>query len=344
MTLQDLLLRLARAAIEERFGKPFSYSKEILCAQFPELGEKRATFVTINVDGDSLRGCIGSLLPHATLYDDIIYNAKAAAFEDRRFYPLEQSEYPYCSIDISLLTLPEAQEYDTAETLQQKLRPGYDGVILQHGQHTAAFLPQVWEEYPDFNQFFGQLGIKAGLRGFALDHHPAIYTFQADRFEDSALGEAYIPALKSDRSPQAHVSDDPSASEQPAASETLSLQTPQEAEAAFYAAIENSDIDAMRTLWSNDDTASCIHPGSERLQGFEAITASWRAMFASQSGLHFEVREVKTVQEGSLSIHTLRERIFLDDQPVGMALSTNVYRLENDQWHMLVHHASPAMG
>ena len=36
MTLQDILLKLARAAIEESFGKPFSFSKKILMEQFPD--------------------------------------------------------------------------------------------------------------------------------------------------------------------------------------------------------------------------------------------------------------------------------------------------------------------
>jgi len=327
MTLQDILLKLARAAIEEKFGKPFRFSKEILLEQFPELSDQRATFVTVNIDGDSLRGCIGSLLPHATLYDDVIYNAKAAAFSDRRFFPLSASEYPYCSIEISLLNLPEEVTYATTEDLKGKIRPGIDGVILQLGEHSATFLPQVWEEFPGFDQFFGQLGIKAGIRGFALDRHPRIYTYQVERFADKALEDEDAP----------YEDDDAAAGEAPGAA----FATPQEAEAGFYRALEHGDLDAMLALWADDEGIACVHPGGERLQGKEAVERSWREMLTAQPIMRFELEDVYYTGDGELSIHTLRERVTVNGQPAGTALATNVYRLEADGWRLLMHHTSP---
>ncbi|WP_345987018.1 AmmeMemoRadiSam system protein A [Sulfurimonas sp. HSL1-2] len=317
MTLQDLLLKLARASIEEKFGKPFPYSKEILLEQFPQLSEARATFVTINIDGDSLRGCIGSLLPHKTLFDDVVYNAQAAAFSDRRFFPLSESEYPYCSIEISILTLPEEVEYGDTEELKAKLRPGIDGVILQQGRHSATFLPQVWEEFPSFDQFFGQLGVKAGIRGFALDEHPAIFTYQVERFADVAPEEEYEVAT-----------DTP-------------FPTPQAAEAGFYGALERGDLEAMLSVWADDEGVVCIHPGGERLQGREAVAGSWRAMLAGQQGVHFELEDVQTTREGLISIHSLRECVYVDGQLAGMALATNVYRQTQEGWRLFMHHTSP---
>lgn len=340
MTLQDLLLKLARAAIEEKFGKPFSFSREILMEQFPALSEKHATFVTINIDGDSVRGCIGSLLPHAALYDDVIYNARAAAFGDSRFFPLSESEYPYCSIEISLLTLPEELPYRDAEDLKSKIRPGVDGVILQLGGHSATFLPQVWEEFRSFDHFFGQLGVKAGIRNFALDEHPTIYTYQAERFEDEALEENYAPVPKDETACEA---EEAPPVEEDAAFIAASYGTPQEAEAGFYGALERGDLKTMLCVWADDDGIVCIHPGGERLQGRAAVEASWRVMFAGQTGLRFEAENVRITQDGPLSIHSLRERIFVDGRPVGAALATNIYRREEGGWRMLMHHASPAM-
>ena len=319
MTLQDILLKLARAAIEESFGKPFSFSKEILMEQFPELAEDRATFVTIYIDGDSVRGCIGSLLPHATLFDDVIYNAKAAAFSDNRFFPLSEGEYPYCSIEVSLLSLPEALPYSDADDLRSKIRPGVDGVILQLGERSGTFLPQVWDEFPSFDHFFGQLGLKAGIRGFALDRHPRIFTYQAERFADTPLEEEY------------EVSAD------------TPFATPQAAEAGYYGAFERGDAEAMLSVWAEDDAVVCVHPGGECLQGREAVAESWRGMLAAQQGqgLRVELEEVHAAQEGQLGIRTVRERIFAGGRLAGVALATNVYRLEEGGWRMLMHHASP---
>jgi uncharacterized protein len=329
MTLQDILLKLARAAIEEQFGKPFSLSKEILMEQFPELSEKRATFVTINIDGDSLRGCIGSLLPHATLYDDVIYNAKAAAFSDNRFFPLREGEYPYCSIEISILTLPEELPYSDAEDLKSKIRPGVDGVILQLREYTATFLPQVWEEFPSFDQFFGHLGVKAGLRTFALNEHPAIFTYQAERFADTAPEDDGSPG-----------EEDTASAEAPAAA----FATPQEAEAGFYKALEVGDLDAMLAVWADDDGVVCIHPGGERLQGREAVAGSWRGMLAGQPVMRFELEDVNYTGDAQLSVHTLRERISVNGRPAGTALATNVYRRTEGGWRLLMHHTSPDPG
>lgn len=333
MTLQDLLLKLARASIEEKFGKPFPFSTEILLEQFPELSQKRATFVTLTIDGDELRGCIGSLLPHATLFDDVIYNAKAAAFGDNRFFPLSESEYPFCSIEVSLLTLPEALSYSDTEDLKSKIRPGIDGVLLQLREHSATFLPQVWEEYPAFEHFFGQLGIKAGIRGFALDDHPAIYTFQAERFSHDALETAYIPVPKTAPSG--------TAVREEAISEPVAFSSPEEAEAGFYDALARGELKTMLSVWADADDIVCVHPGAERLQGRNAVTESWRAMFAGQAGLRFERHDVQITREEGLSIHSLHERIYVDDQMVGLTVATNIYRLQDGGWRMLMHHASP---
>lgn len=187
MTLQSLLLTIARAAIEETFGFPMPFEKSALVQQFPELAEKRATFVTLKLDGEALRGCIGSIVPHAALYDDVVANAKSAAFRDPRFAGLTEREYRRCSVEVSLLTVPEELAYEDAADLKAKIRPGVDGVILQLGGRSATFLPQVWEELPRFESFFAHLGLKAGLGGNVLDYHPTVYTYQAEHFEDAPL-------------------------------------------------------------------------------------------------------------------------------------------------------------
>jgi len=345
MTLQDILLKIARASIEEQFGKPFPYSKEILLHQFPDLAQNGASFVTINIDGDSLRGCIGSLLPRATLFDDVVYNAKAAAFSDSRFYPLSEGEYPYCSIEISILGLPRELPYSDTEDLRNKIRPGIDGVILQQDKHLATFLPQVWEEYPDFDYFFSQLGIKAGIRTPALNEHPKIFTYEADRFEDTALEDEYIPLAKEDLPSVENGTSPEEESATPVGDEDASaptlFSTPQDAEIGFYNALERGDLDAMLAVWADDEAIVCIHPGGGRLQGLEEVAQSWREMLTGQPGIQFELEDVHFVKDDRLSIHTLRERIIINGELAGIAIATNVYQLDEGGWRLLMHHASP---
>ena len=73
------LLELARAAIEGRTARP---------AASAALTGPGATFVTLT-RGGKLRGCIGSLEPWRPLVEDVRSNARAAAFRDPRFPPLE---------------------------------------------------------------------------------------------------------------------------------------------------------------------------------------------------------------------------------------------------------------
>ncbi len=183
--MQDykILPKLARLSILEEFEGKKLINKDEWIEKYPWLSEKRATFVTLKMKnkprGSNLRGCIGSILPYRTFIDDVIANAKAAAFEDPRFPPLTPEEFEEVEIDVSVLTIPEKLEYENPDDLKTKIRPMVDGVILQLANHQATFLPSVWEELPSVDIFFAHLCLKAGLPGDCLMYHPTIYTYQA---------------------------------------------------------------------------------------------------------------------------------------------------------------------
>ena len=180
-----ILLKLARMAILEEFEQKSLIDKEEWLKEYPFLAEKRACFVTLKMkENNALRGCIGSILPHRILIDDVISNAKAAAFEDPRFPPLRVDEFELIKLEISLLTIPQKVEYEDKEDLIRKIKVGVDGVILSLGNHQATFLPSVWKELPVFDLFFAHLCMKAGLNGDCLMYHPTIYTYQAIEVEE----------------------------------------------------------------------------------------------------------------------------------------------------------------
>ncbi len=167
----------------EEFERKKIVEQDALAGAHPELSESRATFVTLTINGQ-LRGCIGSLVPQRALIDDIVHNAKAAAFRDPRFSPLTKPEYERVHVEISLLSIPQALNYSGTADLKSKLRPDIDGVILKSGYHQATFLPQVWEQLPSFELFFAHLCQKAGLGGNCLEQKPEIYTYQAEKIKE----------------------------------------------------------------------------------------------------------------------------------------------------------------
>ncbi len=183
-----VLLELARLAIMEGLTGEKLIDRQVYLQKYPELAQKQAVFVTLNKKREAgkptLRGCIGSIIPTRSLIDDVIYNAKAAAFNDPRFPPLSADEFKDIQIEISLLSIPEKLEYMDAEDLKQKIIPGKHGVILRLAGKQATFLPQVWEDLPDFKTFFEHLCLKAGLPEKCLEYHPEIWTYTVKKIEE----------------------------------------------------------------------------------------------------------------------------------------------------------------
>ncbi|HYX25471.1 MAG TPA: AMMECR1 domain-containing protein, partial [Thermoanaerobaculia bacterium] len=81
-----VLLRIARESLAEALGVG-------VAADYREtwLQEPGACFVTLTRWGE-LRGCVGSVRAYRPLFDDVWLNARAAAFHDTRFPPVERDE------------------------------------------------------------------------------------------------------------------------------------------------------------------------------------------------------------------------------------------------------------
>jgi len=177
--LSKLYLRIAREAIQVRYDGS-DMKKSDLLQLHPELGMKKATFVTLTLNSQ-LRGCIGSLIAHRPLLDDLISNAQSAAFHDPRFPPLSAEEFLKIKIEVSLLSEPTELIYTDKEDLKRQIRVGIDGVVIRFRNYQATFLPQVWEELNEFESFFAHLGMKAGLGIDPLSFHPEVYTYQVEK-------------------------------------------------------------------------------------------------------------------------------------------------------------------
>ncbi|MCJ7711815.1 MAG: AmmeMemoRadiSam system protein A [Chloroflexi bacterium] len=163
VTLPDdagsLLLPTARAAIGYELGlKPEFPTERPAWALAPG-----ASFVTLTEAGQ-LRGCIGSLEAVRPLLDDVGGNAVAAATCDPRFLPLKGDELDGIAIEVSVLSAPVPFPASSLADAYAALRPGVDGVIVEFDPwHRATFLPQVWEDLPDPEEFLAHLWQKAGI-------------------------------------------------------------------------------------------------------------------------------------------------------------------------------------
>jgi len=98
---------------------------------------------------------------------------------------LTAEEFEAITVEVSILSEPEPLMYDSIEDLKSKIRVGIDGVVLKHGIHQATFLPQVWEQLPDFELFFSHLCQKAGMEANCLSRIPEIFTYQVEEYKEN---------------------------------------------------------------------------------------------------------------------------------------------------------------
>jgi AmmeMemoRadiSam system protein B/AmmeMemoRadiSam system protein A len=173
---RQLMIQLAREAIRSPLEGEKNFHIDV--NRFPEsLKQERASFITLKIDG-KLRGCIGSLTAHRPLILDIANNAQAAAFKDPRFNELSHQEYLATDIHVSILSKPWRVSVNSRSELLEKLQPGLHGLILREGNRQATYLPSVWEQIPQPEQFVGELRRKAGLAfdGWSDDMQVFCYT------------------------------------------------------------------------------------------------------------------------------------------------------------------------
>ncbi len=183
------LLKLARSTIR---AKLFQEADTEIADEQPgaALEDMRGCFVSLHRQG-VLRGCIGCIEPVKPLAQGVQENAIQAAFRDPRFPPLSADELSEIQIEVSVLTPPRVLEFTGEEDLKRKLIPGKHGVILARGWHRSTFLPQVWKQLPDTEQFLENLCLKAGMESLCWkDQNTVIKVYEAEYFSEEG-GEEF---------------------------------------------------------------------------------------------------------------------------------------------------------
>jgi len=122
--------------------------------------------------------------------------------------------------------------------------------------------------------------------------------------------------------------------------------TAQDAENAFYEALERADLEAMMAVWSEDEEIVCVHPAGQRLAGQEQVREAWRQMFAGGPNMRVQIAQQVVVSGMMVAVHSVHESITVTGEARARPpmVATNVYLRTPAGWRMAVHHASPAPG
>ena len=141
----------------------------------PHFAEPRGAFTSLYLQGN-LRGCVGYVLPVGSLYRAVLETARAAAFEDTRFYPVTLEEARLLQIELSILSVPRSISPEEVEI-------GRHGLLITAGFRRGLLLPQVpVEHHWDRITFLEQTCRKAGLPNEAWQTGATVEAFTAEVF------------------------------------------------------------------------------------------------------------------------------------------------------------------
>jgi uncharacterized protein (TIGR02246 family) len=123
--------------------------------------------------------------------------------------------------------------------------------------------------------------------------------------------------------------------------------TAQDAENAFYEALERCDLEGMMAVWAEDEDIVCVHPAGGRLSGQDEVRESWAKIFAGGPRARLRIEQQVAISGMMLAVHSVFENFTIPGEPRAEAqpapvIATNVYLRTAAGWRMIVHHASPA--
>ena len=112
----------------------------------------------------------------------------------------------------------------------------------------------------------------------------------------------------------------------------------------FYRALEARDLSAMDMVWAHAESASCVHPGWHRLDGWSEIRRSFDNIFTNSRPWTVSCRDVRVSVEGELAWVTCVELIIPfggdEDEDAARMQATNLFLRVDGEWKMIHHHAS----
>jgi ketosteroid isomerase-like protein len=123
------------------------------------------------------------------------------------------------------------------------------------------------------------------------------------------------------------------------------FDTPQDAEDAYYDALEDGDLEGLLGVWAETEEVCCLLPMHALAQGRSAVRESFARLFARGQGIALSVKHLRWIDAGEMAIHLVEEspQQRAPGTPPPLAVyGTNIYRRGADGWRLVVHQNAPA--
>ena len=125
---------------------------------------------------------------------------------------------------------------------------------------------------------------------------------------------------------------------------TQTYDSPQEAEDAFYDALDEGNLKRILSVWAESDDICCLLPMHPMIQGREGVTDVFTHLFSQGHGVSLSIAHLGWIETDDIAIHQVEESI--EDPPADRHTpppfyGTNIYRKDNNGWRLIVHLNAP---
>lgn len=117
--------------------------------------------------------------------------------------------------------------------------------------------------------------------------------------------------------------------------------TAQDAEDAYYDALDDRDAQRLRGVWESSNDITCLLPMQPMLHGTE-VHQAFQPLMDGKIQLDIQVRHIRWLEAGDMAIHLVEEQVNIPGNPPQPAIyALNIFRKGDTGWRLLIHQNSP---
>jgi ketosteroid isomerase-like protein len=125
---------------------------------------------------------------------------------------------------------------------------------------------------------------------------------------------------------------------------TQTYNTPQEAEDAFYDALDEGNLRQMLSVWAESDDICCLLPMYPMIQSRQGVVDVFTHLLSQGHGVSLAIAHMGWIETDDIAIHQVEETIMAlpsDTPPPPPFYGTNIYRKDKTGWRLIVHQNAP---
>ncbi|MES9832775.1 MAG: nuclear transport factor 2 family protein [Candidatus Thiodiazotropha sp. LLP2] len=120
------------------------------------------------------------------------------------------------------------------------------------------------------------------------------------------------------------------------------FSTPQDAEDAYYDAIDEHNLSAMMEVWDESEEIICLLPMMPIQRGRAAIEEVWASLLSSDMSLEMQIKHLSWIESERVAIHLIEEWVNAGPEAgLHPVYATNIFRKGDQGWHLIMHQNSP---